>query len=241
MRLRTIWLGAALAGVLVWFASPELRWPARLLTAVLLGPAPVAFMLQGRAAESLPRPLPRIAIYTGTIIGLWLLGLTALGVALISGFTPRMLGLVPLPASQLVIWTLVGSLAAGLVVGAFKVSGFRDTGIMRDIVPVTAREKAVFTALSITAGICEELTFRGFLLLALGAATGSLAAGVALSSLAFGVLHAHQHAGGATRAALLGAVLAAPLIVTGSVYPSMAAHAIVDIVGGLWVARWLFR
>jgi hypothetical protein len=241
MRLRFVWLGAAAAGILVWMASPELRWPARALTALLLGPAPIAFMLQASAADTFPRPLPRVPIYWGTMLGLWILGLLALGAGALSGFTARLMGLTPLHADQFLVWTGFGILASAAIVALFKAFGFRDTALMREIVPVTPREKVLFIGLSVSAGVCEEMAFRGFLLPALMVATGSLAGGVVLSSLAFGVLHAHQRAGGAVRAALLGAVLSVPLIVTGSVFASMAAHAIVDIVGGLWLARWLFK
>jgi membrane protease YdiL (CAAX protease family) len=241
MRLRFVWLGAVVAGLLVWMASPELRWPARALTAVLLGPAPIAFMLQASAAEGLPRPLPRVPIYLGTMLGLWILGLTALGAGALSGFTARLMGLTPMNAAQFGVWTGFGLLASAAIIAFFNALGFRDSAIMREIVPVTAREKGLFIGLSVSAGICEEMAFRGFLLPALMVATGSLAGGVLLSSLAFGVLHAHQRAGGAIRATILGAALSVPLIVTGSVFASMAAHAIVDIVGGLWLARWLFK
>lgn len=241
MRLRFVWLGAAAAGILVWMASPELRWPARALAAVLLGPAPIVFMLQASAADKLPRPLPRVPIYVGTMLGLWLIGLLALGAGALSGFTTRLMGLVPMQTNQFVVWTAFGLLASAAIIALFKAFGFRDSALMREIVPVTPLEKGLFVGLSVSAGVCEEMAFRGFLLPALMVATGSLAGGVLLSSLAFGVLHAHQRAGGALRAALLGAALAVPLIVTGSVFASMAAHAIVDVVGGLWLARWLFR
>jgi hypothetical protein len=36
-------------------------------------------------------------------------------------------------------------------------------------------------------------------------------------------------------------VLTVPLLVTGSLYPGIAAHAIVDAGAGLWLARWLLR
>jgi uncharacterized protein len=117
----------------------------------------------------------------------------------------------------------------------------RETAIMHEIIPVTKLEKLVFCGLSVSAGICEELAFRGFLLLAVTVASGSVAAGVLLSSIAFGLLHAHQNAAGAARAALLGAALCIPLLITGSIYPSMTAHALIDIAGGLWLGKWMLK
>lgn len=241
MKTRIIWLSGMMAGALVWAGSPELRWPARLFTSILLGPAPAALVVQAAATEALTLPLPRMRIYAGSIAGMSLLGVVALLAATNSDFTPRILGLRSLPASVFALWTTFAILACGAVVIAFKACGFRDSAIMREIVPVARQEKGLFVALSMSAGVGEELTFRSFLLTALWVATGSLLGGVVLSSCAFGLMHAHQRAGGAVRAALLGVILAFPLLVTGSVYPSMAAHAIVDIVGGLWMARWLLR
>lgn len=241
MKPRAIWLSAVMAGALVWVASPELRWPARLFAALLLGPAPIAFMFQAHAADAIARPIPRNTVYLGSMIGLWLLGFAALSAGLLSGFTPALMGFVNPGAGSALAWTAALLVAAAAVVAAFKWAGAQESAIMREIVPVTVKEKLVFCALALSAGVCEEIAFRGFLIPALDFATGSTIAAVVLSSAAFGVLHAHQHASGALRATVLGAVLAVPFAVTGSVYPSMAAHTVIDVVGGLWLARWLIR
>lgn len=241
MRTRLIGICGFITGALVWAASPELQWPARLFTAALLGPGPAAFMLQAGVAHALERPLPRLPIYAGSIVTLGALGILAFFAATQSGFTPWMMGLRPTSPRAFAMWTAFAVLACASVVTAFKAFGYRESAIMREITPVTRLEKVAFVGLSVSAGVCEELTFRSFLMPALMVATGSLLAGVALSALAFGLLHAHQRTGGAVRAALLGAILTFPLLVTGSVYPSMAGHALVDIIGGLWAARWLLR
>jgi len=235
------WAAAFAAGAVVWSAAPELQMPARLLTATLLGPAPVAFLMQARVTDSLPAPVPRVSIYTGTMLVLWMLAVLAYFAAEFSDFTMRDLGLIPLPLTQMAVWTLGALAAAALILIAFKAAGMRETAIMHEIIPVTKLEKFVFFGLSISAGICEELAFRGFLLAAVTIASGSVAAGVVLSSIAFGLLHAHQNTPGAARAALLGAALCIPLLITGSIYPAMAAHALIDIAGGLWLGKWMLK
>lgn len=241
MRGGWLWLGGIGAAALVWAAAPELPWPARVFTAILLGPAPVGFVMQAGSIDMLPRPLPKMPLYLGTIAGLWLLAALAILAAMRSSIPARLIGLYLPNVSALVLWTAFGLLAAAAVVMVFKALGYRDPAVMHDIIPVTLREQAVFVALSVSAGICEELTFRGFLLTALMVATGSTVLAVLLSSVVFGLMHAHQGAGGALRAAGLGAVLCVPVLLTGSLYPSMAAHALTDIAGGLWLARWLLR
>lgn len=240
MKAGYVWGLAILAGVLVWFVSAELQGPLRMFVALLLGPAPVLFFAQARAAQALPQPVPRVSIYTGSIIGLALLGTAAYINARLSDFTNEMIGLVAMKPSHFIAWTVVLLVGAIAIVAAFRRAGVRESALMHDIVPKTARERAVFLLLCIAAGVFEEIVFRGVLLHALDRATGSLVIAMVVSSLSFGVLHAHQNAGGAMRAALLGLLLAVPVVITGSVYASMAAHTLVDIAGGLWLSRWLF-
>lgn len=180
-------------------------------------------------------------IYAGSMIGLAIIGIVAYAAGYFSGFTLRDFGLIRISARELVAWTFTATLAAAIIVAAFKAGGLREADIMREITPESAGEKLVFCGLSLSAGVFEEIAFRGFLMTAVAVASGSVVAGVILSSLAFGLLHTHQHAAGALRAALLGAALCVPLIVTGSIYPSMAAHTLIDIAGGLWLARWLIK
>jgi membrane protease YdiL (CAAX protease family) len=72
-------------------------------------------------------------------------------------------------------------------------------------------------------------------------ATGSQSLAVFLAATVFGVAHAHQDQLGAFRAALLALVLTVPLLVTGSLYPGIAAHALVDLLAGLWLSKWLLK
>ena len=81
--------------------------------------------------------------------------------------------------------------------------------------------------------------FRGFLIPALHLATGSMAAAVSISVAAFAVTHAYQGVSGVLRVAVLGLILTAPFVLTGSVYPGMIAHTVLDLLAGLVLADWL--
>ena len=59
---------------------------------------------------------------------------------------------------------------------------------------------------------------------------------LAASSVVFGFAHIYQGLGGVLRAAALGALLAYPVIHLGSLYPSMAAHFVIDAVALGWLA-----
>jgi uncharacterized protein len=235
---RRAWLGAAAIAAVVWFSSPELHPAARLWVMVLLAGLPALMLLQASQFRE-AGPIPRGAAYVSTMVSLWLLALLTAAVARLSGMGPADLGLVAIPAPQLLLWTGGLTLAGIAVVLLFHRAGFRESQVTRQLVPVTPGDKLTFLGVSVTAGVCEEVVFRGFLLTALATATGSMAMALLLSSIAFGIVHAYQQPAGAARAGLLGALLALPLLVHGSIWPAILAHAALDVIAGLFLARYL--
>jgi membrane protease YdiL (CAAX protease family) len=98
-------------------------------------------------------------------------------------------------------------------------------------VPHTPDELRLWTALSVTAGICEEILFRGYLTALVASWIGPLA-GVAVACLMFGFAHLYLGARGAARAAVMGAVMAGVVALTGSLWVAMILHAAVDLHSG---------
>src|SRR2546430_12161042 len=99
---------------------------------------------------------------------------------------------------------------------------------VRFLLPQTSLEMGLWILLSITAGICEEAIYRGYLQRQLGALTRNAWAGIALSAAAFGGAHLYQ---GERRAA----VIAGSGVLFGwfaawrkAVRPGMFAHALQD-------------
>ena len=103
-----------------------------------------------------------------------------------------------------------------------------------EAVPVQRSDLTGFFALSITAGVCEEILFRGVLPWYLAGYLGQWGAQAA-AVVVFGAAHLFLGAGGALRALLTGAVLAALYRWSGSLVPSIVLHALVDISSG-WMA-----
>jgi membrane protease YdiL (CAAX protease family) len=109
---------------------------------------------------------------------------------------------------------------------------------VRTVLPSTPREARVFIAVAITAGICEEVLYRGYLLWYLD----SLAPrGVAIVAavVIFGVAHAYQGMRGIFGTGLAGAVAMAVYVLTGSLLAPIVLHATVDLVNGLTIYRVL--
>jgi membrane protease YdiL (CAAX protease family) len=112
-------------------------------------------------------------------------------------------------------------------------------GLLAMLCPHDAEEHRWFVAVSVTAGVCEELLFRGFLVWTLAPWCGVFGA-AAISVVLFGFAHAYLGVSGCVRATLLGAVFGALALLTRSILPCMALHAIVDLGSGA-VAYALLR
>jgi len=83
---------------------------------------------------------------------------------------------------------------------------------------------------SVTAGICEELLYRGFLVWALQPWVG-LGWAAAVSVIAFGAAHAYQGKD-VVRPTLAGLVPQGIALLTQSIPPGILVHAILDVMSG---------
>lgn len=109
---------------------------------------------------------------------------------------------------------------------------------LRPLLPHTRTEMIRFVLLSLTAGICEEVLFRGYLLWYLSCLVPSVAAWLA-GALLFGMAHAYQGSGGVLRTGLVGAGLVALYVISGSLWLPMILHAFVDVNSGLLAYAYL--
>jgi membrane protease YdiL (CAAX protease family) len=104
------------------------------------------------------------------------------------------------------------------------------------MLPHRGIELTFWIALSVTAGICEETVFRGYLQRQFMALTKSAPAGILLSAAAFGAAHAYQGFRMVILIGLYGAMFGILAYWRGSVRPGMIAHAWQDSLNGVLVA-----
>lgn len=230
-----------LATLLVWYALPVLAWPARVVTTLLLVALPAFVVSQRHMAREAPELMTRRAIYASSAIGVWIIALFCVLAALASGLDAGSLGLVLPPAAQVLGWSAAVTLAGLVVMGTSRLLRIRETPLLLFLLPRNQREKAEFAGVSLSAGIGEELVFRGFLVPALIMAGGSVWLAAAVSSVAFGTMHVYQGTSGVVRTTILGFILAVPFILTGSIVPSVVAHTAINLMAGLWLAEWLLK
>gem|GEM_PF-1019912 len=210
-----------------------------LALALILVVAPLASALLARRARSGERA--RHARYARSLLILWSMTWLSIYALSLWGQRPADVGWVP-PDNPiypyLLVLTFIGVLA---VLGARAIRSV-DPGYaqrIRLIAPVTARDWLWYVPVALSAGICEEFLYRGYALHVVAALTHSLVAGVVVSTAAFGIAHMYQGRRGVIGTTVFGLVFAFVVVVWGSLWPCMIAHALQDLIGGALVSRRL--
>lgn len=124
------------------------------------------------------------------------------------------------------------ALVAGAVLGVVFAKHEGEVPALGDIHALLPRNRAELKygwALSINAGVVEELLFRLALPAAIFAVCGNALVAVVLSVLVFGALHAYQGIGGVIGTLVFGAVLMFVFLATGSILWPILAHALFDL------------
>ena len=99
------------------------------------------------------------------------------------------------------------------------------------LIPTRPLEWSWFKPLAVTAGICEEVIFRGYLVWILTPTLGLWGAAVA-SMVVFGLGHSYQGIRFMPRAFGAGVALQLLALFTGSVLPGIVLHALIDLGSG---------
>jgi membrane protease YdiL (CAAX protease family) len=99
------------------------------------------------------------------------------------------------------------------------------------LLPRTGPERRLFALVGVTAGVCEEWLYRGFFLAVVAALAPGLPTGVlvVVAAVAFGLAHAYQGVSGVLTTGVLGGVLAALYLQTGSLLLPVLLHAVIDL------------
>jgi membrane protease YdiL (CAAX protease family) len=185
-------------------------------------------------------PGARMRVYYGIVSSEWLFTICVLGSWFLHGRSWS--GLMLAPGIN---WGIVAGLAFALIVSS--VLWFRNRAIISQpekiekvrqrltfaepLLPHTAEEHNFFTIISLTAGFCEEVLVRGFLLWYFAVWTGLPLAAI-LSSLVFGFGHIYLGWRHMMRTGLLGLVFVAIVLATQSLWPTIIIHAAIDFTSG---------
>ena len=97
--------------------------------------------------------------------------------------------------------------------------------------PHTDREGAWFRAVGVSAGVFEEILYRGFMIGYLAAFMNIWVAGLA-SAVLFGLAHVYQGTAGVVRTGVTGLMLSLLFVWTGQLWGLIAVHIAVDVLNG---------
>ena len=183
----------------------------------------------------------RLRLYLQTIAGQWFLLAIAIAIwrnldrdVASLGFTVSadLNGLIAAAVSLAAVALLVAQGRAARAAPADELPDIvAALGDMRHLLPKTRRELHRFYAVGVTAGICEEILWRGVLLWYLQQLMPMWAA-VVLATLWFGVAHAYQGSRFVPRVTLVGAVLMMLYLLTGSLLLPVLVHIAIDVLQG---------
>lgn len=187
-------------------------------------------------AESAP---PRMAFYATTMALEWILfayvvfGIRRKRISLRELTGPKWRGVSDVAlniAIALAFWSVSLLILGGV---AFLLGIKRaPTQATQFMIPHSGSEMAVWVALAITAGVCEETVFRGYLQQQLAAWTGSVPVGVVLSAAFFGFGHVYQGVRQAVLIGVYGVLFGILAAWRRDVKPGMVAHAWQDSIAG---------
>lgn len=97
-----------------------------------------------------------------------------------------------------------------------------------ELMPRSTLEMILWVVMSISAGFCEEFTFRGYLQKQFFAATGSNAVAIAAQAIVFGAAHGYQGVKGMITITMYGALFGILAMMRKSLRPGMIQHAMQD-------------
>jgi len=189
----------------------------------------------------------RIKLYLATILFQWVLSLLVAWRALARGITLPELGLLNAAGLPLLLVTFIGAaLIAALhwanirrIAHSDLPNAQRLRAIGARLFPRTPGQTALFIFLALTAGLCEEFLFRGFVMAAVTRAGLATWLVVVISAGMFGVAHLYQGKSGGLGTGILGAVFALVRMAYHSLFPVVVWHAVLDIVAGIAGAKFL--
>ena len=104
---------------------------------------------------------------------------------------------------------------------------------IQQLLPRGGLEALLWVTLSVSAGICEEFVFRGYLLRQFEALSGSRPIAVVAQAVLFGISHGYQGVAACAHIAAYGILFGWFAVWRGSLRPGMIAHAWTDIAAGL--------
>jgi len=189
-------------------------------------------------------PRKKIRYYGKIITALWILAaLAVLMLGVMAVFTTQkmqgeILWLTGSPGKAIVVGAAIGMLGAilvpaGLALFSEKIREKAGKAAKRlaFLLPSTGEERRWWWLVCITAGVCEEVVYRGFLLHYFHVLPFhlNLTWALVVSSVIFGIGHLYQGILGAVQTTVIGFMFGVIFLATGSLVVPIVVHAVMDL------------
>ena len=214
-----------------------------LLAVVLIAGLPLWSMRSWRRLHRAIRaddPCARLTAYRRVVVVQWSLVALLAVHWVVQGHAFASLGL-DFPLDLRVLGAFLVSGALGMLVHGQASTALADAETRREargqitdlrpMLPHTPDEYSWFRPVAWTAGICEEILYRGYLPWLFALYTDDLAA-FGVATLVFGLGHAYQGTSGILKTTLVGAVMSLLTWASGSLVPAMVLHVAIDAING---------
>ncbi|WP_299076162.1 CPBP family intramembrane glutamic endopeptidase [uncultured Paraglaciecola sp.] len=213
-----------------------------LLISYFIGyPVYVYFTHDNLKQRMLANPAMRIKLYKETMVFLWVPALVVLFLIFQDRVSATTVGLN-------LHWNLANQLMLGglVILSGYLLFSLKQIAnnqarhqeiadkfsYVQWLMPTTLRELKYYAGgVSVSAGVCEELLFRGYLL-GLITEYSSTPIAVIVSSLAFGLPHIYQGIPHVIRTTVFGVFMALITVLTDSIIAAILLHIIMDIFSG---------
>jgi uncharacterized protein len=190
----------------------------------------------------------RLSLYASTMAFQWTAAAIAAWRAWAHQFSKEQLGLIVNNGRQIAVAAVAGAAIIATLQWFNLRRMARLTAKLADmralaerILPQSPRERALFSALAVTAGVCEEFLYRGFAMACLARAGLPVWAVVLLPSILFALAHLYQGRGGLAGTMILGVLFGAARVAYHSLAPVIAWHIAVDLVAGVAGPKYLVQ
>ncbi|MGO9339494.1 MAG: CPBP family intramembrane glutamic endopeptidase [Terracidiphilus sp.] len=128
----------------------------------------------------------------------------------------------------------------GAAYGVHWLLGSNNAKTVDSLLPRTLIEILVWIGVSITAGICEEMAFRGYLLKQFEALGGGVTLAILAQGVVFGIAHAYQGWKNTVVISVLGILFGALAAWRKNLRANILVHAWADVWGG-WLQMVFFK
>jgi len=205
---------------------------------------PIAGMLgfrRLRRQAAAGQRVDRLQLYRNTIVGHWSLFAIALVIWVDAGRAWSALGI-----AYAGYWRFLLAAALSLIVLALLIAQQmrvarldqaaidkigRQFGQLELLIPRNGAELLRFNVVAVTAGVVEEVLWRGFLIWYLGNLLPIWLAAM-LSAIGFGIAHAYQGAAQIPKITIVGALFVVLYLLSGSIWLPIIMHAAIDLLQG---------